>query len=53
MTDEEYTPRNREKAKSAKYGMTWCGYCDMDMVGDIGKCPQCGKIKNRKKIRYD
>jgi len=53
MTDEDYQPRNREKAKQAKYGMVWCGYCDRDMVGDTGKCPYCGKRNNPKKIRYD
>ena len=26
--DEDYTPRNREKAKQAKYGWSWCGVCD-------------------------
>lgn len=50
--EHEYVLRNREKARMAKYGLAWCDTCDREMVGDLGKCPNCGKYHNRKKIRY-
>jgi rubrerythrin len=53
MTDEEYTPRNREKSKQAKYGFFWCNFCDRQLVRDGVKCPVCGTKNNPKKIRYD
>ena len=51
--DEDYTPRNREKSKQAKYGLFWCRSCDMQLVSDGVKCPYCGTKNNPKKIRYD
>jgi len=51
--DEEYIPKNREKAKQAKYGWFWCGVCDRQLVSDGVKCPVCGTKNNPKKIRYD
>jgi rubrerythrin len=53
MTDEEYTPRNREKSKQAKYGWFWCNSCDRQLVRDGVKCPVCGTKNNPKKIRYE
>jgi hypothetical protein len=53
MNDEEYTPRNREKSKQAKYGWFWCNSCDRQLVRDGVKCPVCGTKNNPKKIRYD
>lgn len=50
--EHEYVLRNREKARQAKYGLTWCGTCDREMVGDLGKCPNCGKYHKRSKIWY-
>lgn len=50
--DEEYTPRNREKAKQAKRTKFWC-WCDLSLVSESKKCPICGQRRNRKKIRYD
>ena len=51
--DEEYIPKNREKAKQAKYGWFWCGVCDRQLVSDGVKCPVCGTKGNYKKIKYD
>ena len=53
MTDDEYHPRNREKAKQAKYGWFWCNGCDRQLVRDGVKCPVCGVKNNPKKIRYE
>ena len=53
MTNEEYEPRNREKAKQAKYGLFWCRSCDRQLVADGRKCPVCGRVNNPSKIRYD
>ena len=51
--DEDYTPRNREKSKQAKYGFFWCNSCDRQLVRDGVKCPVCGTKNNPKKIRYE
>ena len=51
--DEEYIPRNREKAKTASYGFFWCDVCDYYYGGELGKCPECGTKGNYKKIKYD
>jgi rubrerythrin len=51
--DEEYIPRNREKAKTASYGFFWCDVCDYYYGGELGKCPVCGTKGNYKKIKYD
>ena len=51
--DPDYNPSNREKAQRAKKGLFWCGGCDCNMVGKLGKCTVCGwkadKDKKRKK----
>lgn len=53
IEDGNYTPRNREKAKQAKYGWSWCWVCDRQIVSDGIKCPVCGHKHKPKKIRYD
>lgn len=49
---EEYIPRNREKARQAKYGESWCDYCDRATVEDTGKCKVCGRRHDRSKLRF-
>ena len=46
-----YVPTNREKAKRGSKKKWWCSHCDMALVGNVGKCPCCGKRENRKKIK--
>ena len=46
-----YTPTNREKSKKAKRGMHWCMNCDAQLVGQYGRCPNCGAYANRKKLK--
>lgn len=53
IDDEEYIPRNRERGKTASYGRFWCDVCDMDYLGEMGKCSVCGTKGNYKKIKYD
>lgn len=54
MTDEdEYQPRNREKARTATYGLFWCDVCDYYYGGQLGKCPVCGAKGHERKIKYD
>lgn len=55
--DDEYQPRNREKARQAHRYMTWCYGCDCDEVSDFGKrrrCRRCGKNQSHatNRIRY-
>lgn len=50
---DEYIPRNREKARSARYGQWWCWTCDRDVVGDIGKCSYCGRKHELGRVKYD
>jgi hypothetical protein len=50
--EDDYSDRNRHKAKEAKYGLTWCPNCDKDVVSDMGKCGHCHTRLNPKKIKY-
>ena len=51
--EDGFKERNRLRARQAsKRGLFWCDICDRDIVGDYGKCPNCGATKGRK-IRYD
>lgn len=50
--DEDYQPRNREKARQAKRSTFWC-FCDLSLISQVGKCPVCKRRYNRKKIRYE
>lgn len=40
--DMEYIPSNREKRRAPKMGKFWC-YCDLAVVGEWQKCPNCGR----------
>jgi predicted RNA-binding protein with PUA domain len=51
MKTEDYTPKNREKSRTAKKAWFWCGSCDCQLVSQSEKCLNCGKRENRKKIR--
>lgn len=51
METEDYRPKNREKAKTAKRGWFWCYACDCQLVSQSAKCLNCGHRANRKKIR--
>lgn len=53
IEDEDYRPRNREKARSANYVRFWCGNCDYDFIGETDKCSVCGAKGNGRKIKYD
>lgn len=48
---EELTHKltNRERSITAKLGKFWCGSCDANIVGEVGKCKVCGQRTNRKK----
>jgi len=51
LKEEEYEPRNREKARAAHLALFWCGKCDAQIVSQTEKCPNCGHRENRSKIR--
>jgi len=54
MEPEEikYRPTNRERAMTARKGTKfWCNNCDFALVGEYGKCPVCGYIKDPQKRR--
>jgi hypothetical protein len=42
---------NRQKSRTAKRGLFWCGGCDGNLVGQTGKCKACGYRENRRKTR--
>lgn len=42
MGSMRYKPTNREKRRKSKRGIFWCGGCDMQLVGEWKKCPNCG-----------
>jgi hypothetical protein len=52
MTDADYEPTNREKIQKTKKHKFWCG-CDRQIVGELGKCPVCGRYnrKNKRRIK--
>jgi len=50
METENYKPPNREKSKTSKKTLFWCGYCDCQLVSQDEKCLNCGKRENRKKL---
>ena len=51
IEDYKYIPTNREKVMKSDKRKWWCDCCDACHVGDVGKCPVCGHIQNRKKKR--
>lgn len=40
------------KDRKKKKGEFWCDVCDAALLGDYGKCPNCGATKVGK-IRYN
>ena len=44
-----YQKTNREKSMTSKKSKHWCVACDMDLVGQTGKCSVCGNRQNKKK----
>ena len=51
MVDERKLLTNRQKNQTAKRGLFWCGGCDANKIGQVGKCSVCGFRENRKKRR--
>mgnify|MGYP005873843003 CR=1 FL=1 len=51
--EQDYKMSNREKTQIAKKGKFWCRRCDAQIVGEWGKCPNCGykdkRFKNKSK----
>lgn len=47
--DYEYQKTNREKAMTSHKGRFWCETCDAALVGEVGKCPNCGAVQCPKK----
>ena len=45
----EYKLKNREKVLRANKSKFWCKYCDSALVGEYGRCPNCGRYNYRKK----
>ena len=44
--DEREVLTNRQKAQEPKPGRHWCDRCDRALVGQIGKCPECGVVQD-------
>lgn len=42
---------NRNKQKEPTKDKFWCPNCDMALVGEYGKCPNCGKKINKGKYK--
>lgn len=42
---------NRHNAKNPKSGLFWCWKCDRDAVGDGQKCPSCGALSGKKRLK--
>lgn len=42
---------NRIKTKTGTKNKFWCGGCDANLGGEIGKCPQCGFINSPNKCK--
>ena len=51
MARHTFPLTNRQKSKAAKRGLFWCGGCDRNLVGQLGKCGVCGRRENRKKTK--
>lgn len=47
--EPQYHMTNREKTMVGSKHKFWCMHCDGAKVGEVGKCPACGKRDNRKK----
>ncbi len=46
--DECSSLSNRQRAQAAKHGKFWCSYCDWALVGQYGRCRNCGHKENPK-----
>lgn len=44
---------NREKTLSVRKNLYWCISCDCQLVGDYGKCPNCGYRNKRKRFKKE
>jgi hypothetical protein len=53
MNDDNYILTNRQQAQRSRKSKFWCGHCDAQIVGEVGKCNVCGKTnkKNRKRLK--
>lgn len=40
---------NRQKSRIAKKKKFWCSKCDANLIGQHGKCSNCGYLENKKK----
>lgn len=47
--EDKYRKTNREKSMTSHKARFWCECCDAHLVGEVGKCPNCGTIQNPKK----
>lgn len=49
---EKYFKRsNRDKRMEAKKDKFWCGKCDCQLIGEYGKCPNCGWRSGVKRLK--
>ena len=46
-----YKKINREKSQRSTKQKFWCSRCDGALIGEFGKCPNCGFKENNKKIK--
>lgn len=45
-----YRKTNRRDSKETKKkSLFWCSNCDAELIGEVGKCPNCGAHYSRKK----
>lgn len=47
--DNSFKYTNRQKSKRATKQKFWCHFCDADLVGEFGKCGNCGRKHYAKK----
>ena len=51
--DESYRKTNREKRMTPKRHAGWCMGCDRAFVADGAKCPVCGCVNGRKRLKKE
>ena len=49
MREDKKYLSNRQKSQISRKCKFWCRHCDRDLVGEIGKCPTCGKREDKSK----
>ena len=51
--DDEYewSASNRVRSQRANKAKFWCSKCDAAIVGQVGKCPKCGHVEDKKRKR--